>query len=413
MAISFYLDALNLALQSIFGHKLRTCLTLLGMIIGVASVVVVGASIEGLHSYVLERASKMLGLNHFVMARVAEMGRISQQEYEEAERRNKALEWDDLDFLIGHCASCTAVGASSSTQLDLKRETEELFDTEIIGVTANMGVIEDKSLADGRFIQEFEVDRAIAVVVLGADAADTLFPDQDPIGKALKIRGYPFTVVGVESRRGSMFGQSMDRHVYIPLSEFEKLFGRRHGLDLHGKANDREQFERALEEARVAMRVRRKLKAGEADNFDIVNMADVGNEVDEITDGITAVAIPITLISLVVGGIVIMNIMLVSVTERTFEIGLRKALGAKRSQILLQFLIESALLAALGGTLGLALAVAVSTAIGLATPIPMNVTMDYAIFSIGFSGGIGVLAGYYPARRASLLDPVVALARVA
>ena len=409
--VSFYLDALRLALQSIYANKLRSFLTLIGIIVGVASVVVVSASIEGLNAYVVERVSKMLGVNHFMIARLAHVGEMSEEEREEMDRRNKPLDWDDLDWLLNHCAACDAVGATSATRVDLKQDGEELPGVHVVGVTASMAAIEDKVISEGRFVEAFEVERSAPVVVLGADTREKFFLGLDPVGRTLKIQGHPFTVVGVEEKRGSMFGQSMDRQVYIPLTSFEKVFGRRRSIDLHGKASDRDRFQRALDEARVAMRVRHKLTSEEKDDFGLVNVGQINNEVDQFTGGIALVVIPITLLSLVVGGIVVMNIMLVSVTERTFEIGLRKALGARRSQIMLQFLIESALLAAFGGLFGLLLAAGVSTLIGVTTPIPMQITAGYAVLSVGFSGAIGIIAGLYPAMKASRLDPIVALAR--
>jgi putative ABC transport system permease protein len=220
------------------------------------------------------------------------------------------------------------------------------------------------------------------------------------------------TVVGVEQKRGSMFGQSLDNHVYIPLTTFQKMFGRRQSIQLHGKAESREQFEATIEQARIALRNKHKLKGTDNDDFGLVNVEQVNNQVDSFTGAIAMVVTPITLISLVVGGIVVMNIMLVSVTERTFEIGLRKAVGAKRSQILLQFLIESSLLSSLGGVLGLLLAAGVSSLISATTPIPMTITIFYMLLSVLVSGGIGVLFGIYPAFKASRLDPIIALQKI-
>jgi putative ABC transport system permease protein len=408
---SVYIDASRLALQAIVSHKLRAFLTLIGIIIGVASVVVVGASINGLNTYVVERVSKLLGVNHFILARMAAVGELSDEEWEEMDKRNKPLDWDDLDWLVNKCTLCEHVGATSGTRQDLQENGQELFGVNVVGVTANMADIEDKTIVAGRFIAPFEVTRSAYVTVLGADVAEKFFPGVDPIGKTIKVNGEPMRIVGVEEKRGSMFGQSMDQHLYIPLTSFEKFFGRRRSLDLHGKATDRDQFERAIEEARVAMRVKRKLQSDDKDNFGLINVQEVNNQVDQFTGAIATVVVPITLISLVVGGIVVMNIMLVSVTERTFEIGLRKALGATRRQILLQFLIESSMLAALGGLLGLLLASLISWIITATTPIPMTITVVYMVLSVVFSGGIGMIAGMYPAYKAARLDPIVALAR--
>ncbi len=409
--LSFYLDATRLALQAILAHKLRTFLTLIGIIIGVASVVVVGASISGLNTYVIERVSRLLGINHFMIARIAHVGHMTQEEWEKMIRRNRRIEWEDFEWMQTQCNLCAEVGATSETQMDLRHEGRELFGTRIIGVTANMAEIEDKTISEGRFIAPHEVERSAPVCVIGMELREKFFEARDPIGQTLKLGEMPMRIVGVEEKRGSMFGQSLDNHVYIPVTTFCKIFGRRQGLEIHGKAPDRERLFAAIEQARVAMRNRRKLKGAEEDNFGLVNVEQLNNQVDQFTGTIALVVTPITLISLIVGGIVIMNIMLVSVTERTFEIGLRKAVGARKKQILMQFLIESSLLAAVGGLLGLLLAAAISWLISATTPIPMTITIFYVLLSLLVSGGIGMIFGIYPAYKAARLDPIVALSK--
>ena len=408
---SFYADAAKIALQAIFAHKLRTFLTLIGIIIGVASVVVVGASISGLNSYVVTQISKVLGINHFMIARMAHVGSRTEEEWEAMNRRNKRLDWDDFDWLKAQCTSCKEVGAQAETRIDLKHEGEELYGTELAGVTANMGEIEDKTIAEGRFLLSHEVDNSSYVCVIGWELREKFFAGLDPVGKELKIQGVPMKIVGVEQKRGSMFGQSLDNHAYIPLTTFGKMFGRRQSLQLHGKAENREQFLATIEEARIAMRNRHKLKGNEDDDFGLVNVEQVNNQVDQLTGAIAGVVVPITLISLIVGGIVVMNMMLFSVTERTFEIGLRKAVGAKGKHILMQFLIESSLLSAFGGLLGLLLAAGISSLISLTTPVPMTITFPYVILSLAVSGGIGMLFGIYPAIKASRMDPIMALTK--
>jgi len=408
---AFYVDAAKIAVQSIFAHKLRSFLTLIGIIIGVASVVLVGASIDGLNAYITEKVSKILGFNHFMIARIAHVGNMTQEEWEKMNKRNKRLDWDDLNWLIEKCTSCEEVGASAGWRVDLKQEGQELFGTQIVGVTANMVEIEDKTIAEGRFLLPFEVEHSSMVCVVGNDIKDKFFPGLDPIGRTIKIQDLPMTIVGVEEKRGSMFGQSLDNDAYIPLTTFERLFGRRQSIALHGKSSSRETFDPTMDQARVALRNRHKLRHQDEDDFGLVNVEQVNNQVDQMTGAITMAVVPITFISLVVGGIVVMNIMLVSVTERTFEIGLRKAVGARRHHILIQFLIESAVLCAFGGVLGLMLAAGVSSLIRSTTPIPMAITLPYILMSLIFSSGIGMLFGIYPAIKAARLDPIIALSK--
>jgi len=409
--ITFSFDAARLALQSIFAHKLRSFLTLIGIIIGVASVVVVGASINGFNTYVMTSLSKMMGVNHFVIDRFVSQGRLTREQREKMWRRNKRLYIGDYEWLRDRCRSCAEVGAQSDTSINLKHNGRETFFTRIAGVTAEMALVEDKGFSDGRFFTAGEVDRAAYVCVIGAELKEKFFDGRDPIGQTLKIKNAPMTIVGVEEKRGAFMGNSMDNHAYIPLTTHGKLFGRRQGLQIHGKSHNQAVFQATIEEARMVMRNRHKLVGNAEDDFGLINTGDMKDNVDSFTGTIALVVTPITLLSLIVGGIVVMNIMLVSVTERTFEIGLRKAVGAKRIQILAQFLIESSLLSAVGGLMGLLFAAALSWAIRSTTLIPMTVTIGYVFLSLAVSGGIGMIAGIYPAFKASRLDPVVALGK--
>jgi len=408
---SFYTDAFWISVKSILEHKLRAFLTLIGIIIGVAAVVVVGASISGLKTYVVDKVGKVLGANHFMITRIAFMGKMDDDMFEKMNRRNKDIVWDEYQYVKQNCKNCTEVGAEMLSNADLSQNGIEMPSTQIQGVTANFDVIEDKTLSEGRFLSSSEVQHSSEVCVLGSDVAEKFFPIGSPIGQTIKVRGIPLKVVGVEEKRGSFMGNSMDRHLYMPLTLYGQMFSRTGGLQLHGKTASQETFQAAIDEARLLLRNKRQLVGSEEDTFGLVNTEEFTSQMDQFTSAIAAVVIPITMIILVVGGIVVMNIMLVSVTERTFEVGLRKAIGATRNQILLQFLIESALLCVIGGILGLVLALGATQLVGYLLEMTMTITIGYVILSVAVSSIIGVVAGLYPAWKAARLDPIVALTK--
>ena len=408
---SFYTDAFWISVKSIFEHKLRAFLTLIGIIIGVAAVVVVGASISGLKTYVVDKVSKVLGSNHFMITRMANTGRISDEEFERRNRRNKDVTWEEYEYIRDNCKLCSAVGAQMNAGAEINQNGIEMPSVRIIGVTASMVEIEDKTINPGRFFMDAEVERSGKICVIGADIQEKFFPNQNPIGQTIKVRGIPLQIVGMEEKRGSFFGDSMDRNIYIPITLHNQIFNRTGGLQIHGKAENSEIFKEAIENARLVLRNKRQLVGSEEDNFSVVNTDEFNSQMEQFTNAIAVVVMPITFITLVVGGIVVMNIMLVSVTERTFEVGLRKAIGATRKQIMLQFLIESALLCVVGGILGLILAAGATQLVGALLEMTMTITVFYMALSVGISSLIGILAGLYPAWKAAKLDPIVALTK--
>ncbi|MFN2411822.1 MAG: ABC transporter permease [Pyrinomonadaceae bacterium] len=406
---SFYSDAFWIALKSILEHKLRAFLTLIGIIIGVAAVIVVSASIAGLKTYVIDQVSKVLGSNHFMITRMASMEDLPDEEYERRSRVYKDVNWEEFEHIRDNCKLCSYVGAQMNAGTDIQEGAVEMPAVRMIGVTHNMYEIEDKSLSEGRFFSNEEVERAAAVAIIGADVQEKFFEIGSPIGKTLKVRGVVMRVIGVEQKRGSFFGQSQDRHMYIPITLHNKIFNRSGGLQIHGKTIDVENFKPAIDEAHVLLRNKRNLLGSDESNFSVVNVDEFNSTMDQITGAIAVVVLPITAIILVVGGIVVMNIMLVSVTERTFEVGLRKALGATRKQILLQFLIESALLCVVGGILGLLLSFVATILVGSLLEMTMTILPRDVVISLAVSSIIGVVAGLYPAWKAARLDPIVAL----
>ena len=408
---SFYTDAFWIALKSILEHKLRAFLTLIGIIIGVAAVIVVGAAINGLKTYVVGQVSKVLGSNHFMITRMANVGNIEGDEWERRNRLYKDVNWEEYEYIRDNCKLCSYVGAQMNAGADLSENGVEMPAVRMIGVTDNMVDIEDKTIEEGRFFSKEEVERTAAVGVIGTDVKEKYFEFTSPIGKTIKIRGVPVTIIGVEQKRGSFFGQSQDRHVYIPITLHNQIFNRTGGLAIHGKTLRNEDFKPSIDEAHLLLRNKRQLLGSQESNFSVVNVDEFNSTMDQITGAIAMVVLPITAIILLVGGIVVMNIMLVSVTERTFEVGLRKALGATRSQILLQFLIESALLCAVGGILGLLLSFFATSLVGSLLDMTMTILPKDIIISLLVSSVIGIVAGLYPAWKAARLDPIVALTK--
>ena len=279
---SFYIDATKIALQSIFAHKLRAFLTLIGIIIGVASVVVVGASINGLNTYVTNQISKVLGVNHFMIARMASVGRLTDEEWDAMNKRNKPLRWDDMEWLQHQCSTCTEIGAQANTSQDLKYEGQDMLATQIAGVTANMAQSKIRTFRKAALFSLTKSNDPKWFACSALMSEKGFFPAGFPIGKTLKIRDLPMTIVGVEEKRGSMFGNSMDNHVYIPLTMWQRMFGTRQSLLVHGKAESREQFESTLEQARVQLRNKHKLKGNQLDDFSIVDDKQVTSQIDQI-----------------------------------------------------------------------------------------------------------------------------------
>jgi putative ABC transport system permease protein len=404
-------NAVILAFDSIRAHKMRSFLTLLGIIIGVASVILVGAAIDGVGVYAEQSTSKAFGAESFIVARVAGAG-LSRREYFDRIKRNKPIRNDDLRFVKAIAGNDVLYSPYHNHTSDIKRDNLTSEGTNVVGVSADMVFIRDIGISDGRFFTEQEERARLNVVAIGQTVRDTLFGSgASALGEVIHIEGIDFTVVGVLEKLGSSFGNDQDKMVYIPTGSFDRLYGPGLGYQVFARPKPESglTMNDALDETRVALRTRFHQRPGEADKFDTLTPDAIRGFIDQVLGMVAAVIVPITCISLLVGGIVIMNIMLVSVTERTAEIGLRKALGAHRNDIMLQILIEAVTLAVVGGSLGVALGGLLTLVIGRIISLPLHISLGYVLLSIGVSSIVGIVSGWYPASRAAKLDPVVAL----
>jgi putative ABC transport system permease protein len=401
--------AFALALDSIRAHKLRTFLTLLGVIIGVASVVLVGAAIEGLGLYAEESTAKVFGSETFLIAQVASA--TSSKEYFDKIRRNKFVRYGDYEYLNALTGDRIIYSPHRSRPEELKHNSDKFEDGVVVGVSAALPLVRDVVLVEGRFFTEEEDRTRQFVVVIGDDVRAAFFPTSSPLGRVIKIAGGDFRVIGVLERLGTSFGRGQDNVVYVPSSAFTRLYGTRQSFLIYGRARPETglNLEDALDIARVALRTRFRARLGQPDNFDNITPEGVRAWVDGVLGLISGVVVPVTCISLLVGGIVIMNIMLVSVTERTHEIGIRKSLGARPADIRLQFLIEAVLMAAAGGAVGIVLGATATELLSRLFGISLRVSADYIAVALLVSSSVGIASGWYPASRASRLDPVVAL----
>jgi putative ABC transport system permease protein len=406
-----FVETLKLALAAIWAHKLRSALTLLGMIVGVTAFVVVVSLIAGFNRYVDEKIAG-IGAKSFTIQRFNPLEDFKDTDtIAAAQRRNKELTLDDYDYLRERAGLIDKIGARARvTPSEVKRGDQVLEDVFVSGATANCVDIENRDVADGRFIAEPENENGARVAYLGADIADKLFSGS-PIGQEITIRGLPYRVIGVEVAKGTVFGMPQDNFIIIPLKTYQINYGslsRQRSLYFIATAKSDDLFNDAVEESRYLMRARRKLEPSEKDNFGIVTPDAITGLRDRLFGTIFIVAIAVPGIALVVGAIVIMNIMLVSVTERTKEIGIRKSLGARQMDILKQFLVEAATLALMGGVVGVFLAWVIGFVVS-AFLLPTYLSFFAIAGALAVSGGAGVASGIFPAWKAARLDPIEAL----
>ena len=399
-------EPVEVALETLRQHKMRSFLMLLGIILSVSTLIVVISLISGVNKYIADRVAN-LGSNVFLLTRFPLITDV--EEYVKANRRNKKVTWDDYEALRENLKLPLRVGVELRANGKVRRGTEGITDVNIRGVTANMGDIDPVTPRDGRYISEGDDQSRSQVTMIGNDLATKLFPNVDPIGREILIDGRPFQVVGVARIIGTAFGQSQDNFAYIPMQTYFKMYGTQDTIWLNIQARGPEWMERTQDEARAMMRARRHLPPNEPDTFGIFDQASLMELWKNLTGVIATAMVGIVSVFLVIGGVVIMNVMLATVTERTREIGIRKALGARRGDILLQFLIESAVMAAIGGALGVTLAYGVAGLTKAATSVPMNVPFIAVLIAEAISAAVGIFFGVYPAKKAAGLQPIEAL----
>ncbi len=400
-------EALKLAVQSLWANKLRTVLTLIGVVIGVAAVIAVVTLVNGANAYVDQKLNRY-GSDVFTVKKIPAVV-TSYDEYQRFQKR-KNLTLDEYRNVVENCRTCISVGAGQFASGSAKSGTDSATGVQINGWTASMPVISNINIVEGRAFTPTEEEHATRVAIVGTDIQENLLKGEDPIGREIRVDGTPYTIVGLGEKQGKSLGSSQDNYVDIPITAFQKSYGTAKSITIYVKAAGTGlPLERAGDEVRSLMRSSRHDRLGEDDSFTLDLSNTFLSLVKSITSLFGAIAIPVAAISLIVGGIVIMNIMLVSVTERTREIGIRKALGARRSDITLQFLIESGLMSTAGGFVGVLAGIGIGFGISTFAGFPMSIAWWSVIVGVVVAAAVGVFFGVYPARKAALLDPIVAL----
>jgi len=402
-----FTEAFKLALQSLWANKMRTVLTLIGVVMGVASVIMVITLVQGAKKYVSTKLSGY-GADVFTVTRMSSVI-FTPEEYFKYQKR-KIVRIEDYEAVRDGCTECSEVGALLNKSTNVVYNGHSSNNTGVRGYTWTMLSLNNVDIALGRGFTPADEEHSTHNAIVGYDIVDNLLGDGDPVGKEIRVDGIPYTIVGVGDRQGKTLGQSQDNWVAVPITTYQQTYGYNDSVDIYSRATGgAEVMERAKDEVRVLMRTRRHDAVGAADDFEIETNDTFLDIANQLLGLFAWVVLGIASISLVVGGIVIMNIMLVSVTERTREIGVRKALGAKQRDVLLQFLIESGLMALLGGAIGVIAGVVVGKVITLVVGFPTSVPLWAVLLGLFMATAVGIFFGVYPASKAAKLDPVVAL----
>jgi putative ABC transport system permease protein len=404
-----FVEAAVIALQSVWANKLRSFLTVLGNIVAVTSIIAVVSLIQGMNAYVTDAIISDVGADNFTIQR---MPVVRTAEDEERVRNNPRITLGEADAVRRYSDKINAVAAQAGANARIEWGDQSLDQVQIQGVSRDYVYFSTFDAdEEGRLISPAEVDRNHPVVVLGWAVADKLFGPRDPLDRVIKIRGMHFRVIGVSEKKGSVFGQSQDEFAIVPLGAFYKMFGSRPGMSLLVKPKTPDLVQGAMDDATVAMRIERRLRPKDRDNFGMFTSDTLLGLYRSATAGLFAVLVGVVGLSLVVGGIVIMNIMLMVVSERTREIGLRKALGARKRDIIWQILTESVTLSTMGGIVGVVLGFILALIISKVSPLPASVQLWSVAIGIGITAFVGLFFGLYPALRAASLDPIEALRR--